>query len=139
MRKKKPNSKKKWFIIPLIVLLSLVASSLACVLTHKHIVTTQSLFLDFDDPMDVRGVLVSEFSIGETSRAEVEESIDNGTLGLISCREYIPGTFISETVILCDTRASVSIIFPQMFGITFGFNDDILAEVEVISYIKGAI
>lgn len=131
---------KKNIIIKIVITIFVL---LSCVILieayHLYVVATKSVFLEIDDPMEVRRIVTSVFTIGETSRSQVEHELENGTLGLISCDERQYRTPLSEIILHCRVRASVSIIFPEMYSIMLGFNENILSEVEVVRYVKGAL
>jgi hypothetical protein len=89
--------------------------------------TTRNYFINVDDVEEVYSVVASEFIIGESTKTDVENALNDRIFGDLTCLPDV----INDPRILCYALASYEPIMPMNYLIIWRFSEDVLLEIIV--------
>lgn len=124
-------------IVVILVALSLIGTLLF--LIRNHMLTINNFFIQIETAEQVHDIFTSEFLIGESTRTEVENALNDGIFDGLDCFDFEFGTDISDSQITCKALGSYDIFIPKYYRIFLGFNEDILTEIRVIESYPDAL
>jgi hypothetical protein len=97
------------------------------VFVRNRLLTTNNYFIDFDNAEQVYEVIASKFPLGDTTKIEVEEALNDRIFGDLEC---LP-SLINDPRILCYALASYEMIMPMNYLIIWRFSGNELVEIIV--------
>lgn len=131
MKQKKKRAQNRSYLYALMIPVVLFLIGILFVSVRNYVLTEINYFISIENSEQVRDIVVSVFSIGEATQADVENALADDIFDKLDCRNFTGSKDMSDSGIICETLGSYNIFFPKYYRIFLGFNEGVLSEIEV--------